>query len=65
MLYEVVNGLIFLYDNSFKCVHLCKEALIIDGENYKLMDTQLSRKVHPYLEILHKIPTKIGTYLAP
>lgn len=31
----------------------------------KIMDTQLSNKIHPYYELLNGVPTKTGTYLAP
>jgi len=32
---------------------------------YKIVDNQLSNKIHPYYEILNNVPTKVGTYLAP
>jgi hypothetical protein len=49
LLKSVVNGLIVLYDNNFKNVHLHKEAIVITLEGtYKLLDTQLCNRIHPY-----------------
>ena len=49
VLKAVVNGLIVLHDNNFKNVHLYKEAIVITAENaYKLLDTQLCNRIHPY-----------------
>lgn len=62
----VVCCLIALHDNSFKNVHLYKEALFLSEQgSYKLVDTQISNRIHPYFELLNSVPTKPGTYLAP
>jgi hypothetical protein len=49
LLKSVVSGLIILHDNSFRNIHLCKEAILVTSENtYKIMDTQLCNRIHPY-----------------
>ena len=62
---SLVEGLIIMHDNSYKNVHLYKEAIFITGTHYKIADTQLSNRIHPYLELINNVPTKKGTYLAP
>lgn len=63
---SLVNGLIVLHDNNFKNVYLHKEAVVITSENaYKLLDTQLCNRIHPFFEILNGVPPKNATYLAP
>ena len=62
---SLVQGLIIMHDNSYKNVHLYKEAIFITGTHYKIVDTQLSNRIHPYLELINNVPTKKGTYLAP
>lgn len=61
-----MNCLIVLHDNSYRNVHIYKESLFrSESGDYKVADTQLSNKIHPYFELLNNVPTKTGTYLAP
>lgn len=39
--------------------------MISEKGNYKVVDCHLTSKMNPYLELLHGIPVKQGTYLAP
>ena len=65
VLKAVTSNLTAMYDNSFKNIHLYKESILKCGEHYKVVDSQLSNRVHPYFEILNMVPCKPGTYLAP
>lgn len=62
----VVKGITILHDNSYKNVHISKESIVLSSQNtYKLIDSQLCNRTHPYFSILNGVPPKPGTYLAP
>ena len=45
---EVAGNLTVMYDNSFKNIHLYKESILKCTGRYKVIDSQLSNRVHPY-----------------
>jgi len=48
VLRSLVNSLIILHDNNFKNIHIYKESIFMAQNSYKLVDTQLSNRIHPY-----------------
>jgi hypothetical protein len=62
----VAEGLLALRDNCFRNVHLWREAIFFsEAGELKLVDSQLSSRIHPFFELQHGVPIKPHTYIAP
>jgi hypothetical protein len=60
-----VDALIYVQDNGLKHCFLNKEAIVLVGGQYRLLDNCLVRRQHPYYSLLMGEPVQDDVFLAP